>query len=217
MQGGAPGTGSVIAFLGKSLPFLSMPLVMFPARFASPIKMKPQPGRERRGHGGGVLKSPKSTFRDIQLRKAFPGRGKCWFHGVFRKPLPAPVSAPAASSGRCVQTPTASCSLRQEKREEENPNLLEAQGWVLHSGASLPMQESLGKAGKLLQLFAKAEASLVGESPSSFSFYRSDPYSSSSSSFCPISFSCPLYARKPFTHPFCSLSWGMQQLVPTLL
>lgn len=46
MQGGAPGTGSVVAFLGKSLPFLSMPLVMFPTQLASSIKMKPQSGEE---------------------------------------------------------------------------------------------------------------------------------------------------------------------------
>lgn len=96
MQGGAPGTSSVVAFLGKSLPFLSMPLVMFPTQFASSVKKQPQPGWKGRGHGGRVLKSPRSTFRDIQLRKALPGRGKCWFHRVFHEPLPGPVSVPAA-------------------------------------------------------------------------------------------------------------------------
>lgn len=40
-QGGAPGTSSVVAFLGKTLPFLSMLLVMFPTQFVSSIKMKP--------------------------------------------------------------------------------------------------------------------------------------------------------------------------------
>lgn len=46
MQGGPPGTGSVVAFLGKSLPFLSMPLEMFPTQFASSINMKPQTVKE---------------------------------------------------------------------------------------------------------------------------------------------------------------------------
>lgn len=46
MQGGAPGTSSVVIFLAKSLPFLSMPLVMFPTQLASTIKMKPQSVKE---------------------------------------------------------------------------------------------------------------------------------------------------------------------------
>jgi len=38
---------------------------------------------------GEFRNHPNPRVGDIQLRKTFPGRGKCWFHRVFHKPLPA--------------------------------------------------------------------------------------------------------------------------------
>lgn len=116
---------------------------------------------------GDVGNHPNPWFRDIQLRKTFPGRGKCWFHRVFHKPLLA-ACFPGLSlsllpdSGQlsaCSQPGSAGrFSEKQNKtksRGDKTPYLLEAQGKMLLSRALVQMEKSPAKTGEVLQLFAE--------------------------------------------------------------
>lgn len=106
---------------------------------------------------GDVRNHPNPSFTDIQLRKIFPGRGKCWFHRVFHKPLPAACFLglslsllPDSGQGLLV-----TFQKKKKNRGKKIPNLLEAQGKILLSKALVQMQKSPAESGEVLQLFAE--------------------------------------------------------------